>query len=163
MKARHRATQRIRAGHTTIARETPFASPSAQITTRRNIRRSSLIALLFLWAHIGQAEARTSIRDATTSVLQESFAYDESIRLGQNLVRKSSTEDEVISLPAMMVSGQRNDVGRVIAEYRRKDETEAFDWRNGGTILKKRGKRITSELKFSNSPDGGIEFLKFSW
>lgn len=66
-------------------------------------------------------------------------------------------------LPKVVVTVRRDDAVRAIQEARQKIEEEEFDWRNGGTILKKKGDRITSELKFDQNPNGGIEFLKFSW
>lgn len=118
---------------------------------------------LGLIVHLGATEPRVTLRDEISRVLKETFVYDESIRQKHIAENESFADEEVQSLPAFVVSAEQGDVVRVIAESRRKKEEESFDWRNGGTILKKKGKKMTSELKFSDSPEGGIEFFKFSW
>lgn len=118
----------------------------------------SLFVIVTLTA---KAEAnRSSLKAAITQVLKEKFVYDVS---KATRPENSDDTDDVVALPAMVVTVQRDGSATAIAANRKKTEDEKFDWRNGGTILKKKGKHITSELRFSDNPGGGIEFLKFSW
>jgi hypothetical protein len=55
-------------------------------------------------------------------------------------------------------------VGQAVEEGRSKAMSEAFTLENGGTILEKKGKRVTTALKIRYNPiHKGIDILSFSW
>jgi hypothetical protein len=123
-----------------------------------------IVLLALAYVLVGHAETpRSALRTAISEVLKASFVYDESKASEDAVLQDADNITDRIALPQMVVTADRDDAASAISAARAKIEDEAFDWRNGGTILKKKGRRITSELKFSENPNGGFEFLKFSW
>lgn len=75
----------------------------------------------------------------------------------------ASGEDVVAMAPFMVFGGYR-EVDRAIEERRSRAKSEAFTLQNGGTIMKKEGKHVVTEVKFKFAPiHKGFDILSFSW
>jgi hypothetical protein len=52
----------------------------------------------------------------------------------------------------------------LLAEQAKRIREESFSWKEGGTILKKEGRKVTTEVKWKFNPErNAMDILSFSW
>jgi len=77
-----------------------------------------------------------------------------------------SADNELVVLPELPVVGRpAPGIDRAVEEAQRAARTEAFTWKDGGTIMQIKGKKVTLELKVvpSRWNPGSFDLLSLSW
>lgn len=137
-------------------------------TTARPANEPKLRALLVLViAAAGTLAASEPAKEASPRAnlsrdLRQQYPYAPR-DAAEKPVAVASGEDVVAMAPFRVFGGYRA-VDRAIEDGRSKAKSDAFTPQNGGTILKKEGKRVTTELKIKFNPiHNGFDILSFSW
>jgi hypothetical protein len=131
--------------------------------------KSPLLVLPFLTTVALADVAGDSVKIAAlhprlTAVIEERFPYQPLKPEGMIDSIRIPIEGEVVVLPAFKVTDNLpRGLERAILEAEKRESREAFSWANGGTIVKKVGKRVTFELKLGSTPEKGFYFLNLSW
>jgi len=75
-----------------------------------------------------------------------------------------TSEDDVVAMTPFKVFGGYRAVGQAIDEAQARMKSNAFTLQNGGTILRKEGKHVLTEVKFKFDPvHKGFDIISFSW
>ena len=136
--------------------------PRARSAGEPNVR-----AYLILIAAAGTLAAsepakETSPRENLSRDLQQQYRYAPSGTAGKPAAVTS--EDDVVAMAPFKVFGGYRAVGQAIDEAQARAKHDAFTPLNGGTIWKREGKHVVTEVKFKFDPvHKGFDLLSFSW
>ena len=73
-------------------------------------------------------------------------------------------QGDIVHLAAVEVTAPYHDVRRAVAEQNARVEAEKFHLEEGGVLLKKVGKKVTTEAKLKFEPRyQKWDIIKFSW
>ena len=136
--------------------------PRARSAGEPNVR-----AYLILIAAAGTLAAsepakETSPRENLSRDLRQQYAYAPHDAAAKPAA--VATGDDVVAMAPFMVFGGYRAVNQAIEETQGRAKNEAFTPLNGGTIWKKEGKHVLTEVKFKFDPvHRGFDLLSFSW
>jgi hypothetical protein len=135
------------------------ARPSLAVTLAVTLQLLCATSLLAA----GEDTAPPARRSRLGELLLQRFPFEPPKPEASNGTPRAA-EGAIVLLPEFEVVGTAPRVDRVIAEAQMKLKREAFSWRDGGTILRLRGRYVTTELKFRYNPARDkIDLLSFSW
>jgi hypothetical protein len=77
-----------------------------------------------------------------------------------------SAQEETLTLDKIVVTryNDSHQLEMLLGDQAKRIREESFSWKNGGTLLKKTGRTVTTELKLKFEPTHtGWDVINFSW